>query len=229
MKNIFYLFLLICFSTSAASAQTIWTGPKMTFTKTDSADWKLAANQDRITDSLWITRAHRAGIFNIQRDTNYVAKSPTNSEWALGTTADLSNLVFESWENAINANPLTVMLNKDMVLHIIDSDIYIDIKFTQWTSSAKGGGFSYERSTPQVVATHQTQATSYKVYPNPVHDELFIESTQATGTYRLVDMLGATRQAGRYQRGQALNVADLSAGIYLLQLDNTKTQRLIKR
>jgi hypothetical protein len=33
-------------------------------------------------------------------------------------------------------------------MHLLDEDIYIDIKFTNWTSMASGGGFSYQRSTP---------------------------------------------------------------------------------
>jgi hypothetical protein len=33
------------------------------------------------------------------------------------------------------------------VVHLITDDIYIDIKFTQWTQSG-GGGFAYVRSTP---------------------------------------------------------------------------------
>jgi len=54
---------LICLGT--LSAQTIWTGPTKTFVKTDSADWTLEANQDRITDSVWLTRADKQSLFNI--------------------------------------------------------------------------------------------------------------------------------------------------------------------
>jgi hypothetical protein len=45
------------------------------------------------------------------------------------------------------------MVGQDAVLHLISENIYLSIKFTSWTSGANGGGFSYERSTPPVVAT----------------------------------------------------------------------------
>ena len=35
------------------------------FTKQDSADWTLPQNQDRIADSIWITRKHNQSIFNL--------------------------------------------------------------------------------------------------------------------------------------------------------------------
>ncbi len=40
-----------------------------TFTKSNNADWTLEANQDRITDNVWITRANNSGIFNIATET----------------------------------------------------------------------------------------------------------------------------------------------------------------
>jgi hypothetical protein len=38
-------------------------------------------------------------------------------------------------------------VGKDLVMHLIDDDIYLNIKFTSW-SVGKKGGFSYERSAP---------------------------------------------------------------------------------
>jgi hypothetical protein len=46
-------------------SEHVWTGPKTTITKNNNADWKLASNQDRITDNVWLTRADRRGLFNI--------------------------------------------------------------------------------------------------------------------------------------------------------------------
>ena len=59
------VFLLV----SSAKAQTIWTGAPMTFTKADYADWTNAANQDRITDNVWLTRKDTQGLFNIAQET----------------------------------------------------------------------------------------------------------------------------------------------------------------
>ena len=37
---------------------------------------------------------------------------------------------------------------ENFVLHLIEEDIYLDVRFLSWTSgNGAGGGFSYERST----------------------------------------------------------------------------------
>ncbi len=127
----------------------IYKGPKMTFSKADGADWTLASNQDRITDNVWITRADNQGIFNIAKELSYSSfLSPSGTMWAVGTTSNLNSLVFTSWEQMHNSEPPT-SLNVDLVMHLVEDDIYIDIKFLSWASGGSGGqgGFSYERST----------------------------------------------------------------------------------
>lgn len=130
----------------SAGAQTVWTGPEITFTKPDSADWTLPENQDRITDNVWITRQDFAGIYNIAVEPGYSDPSPADTEWATGSAADYESLDFQPWllwHN--NFPPGTIDL--DAVVHLISDDIYIDIRFTSW-SCCGAGGFSYARSTP---------------------------------------------------------------------------------
>jgi hypothetical protein len=139
---------LLC---NAADAQTTWTGPTMTFTKADFADWTLPENQDRITDNVWITRADFQGIFNIKVEEQYDSathSSPADTEWAFGSAADWQSLEFQTWFNWHGMNPLLV-INEDAVVHLITDDIYIDITFLDWTPGpgGGGGGFVYERST----------------------------------------------------------------------------------
>lgn len=126
---------------------TIWQGETMTFTKENNADWTLEANQDRITDNVWITRANTQGIFNIAVEEDYEDfVSPVDTEWAFGTTEELGSLTFNTWELLSDSNPPSTV-DQNMVLHLITDDIYIDIKFTSWTGGGQGGGFSHERST----------------------------------------------------------------------------------
>ena len=35
------------------------------FTKENNADWTLEENQDRISETVWLTRANNQGLFNI--------------------------------------------------------------------------------------------------------------------------------------------------------------------
>ena len=54
-------------------------GEVVVFTKLDSADWTLPQNQDRIADSVWITRKHNQSIFNIALETGMTNNSPLNT------------------------------------------------------------------------------------------------------------------------------------------------------
>lgn len=154
MKKIYLLLSFIFLLVSCAkddepndvSSATIWNGEKITFTKIDGADPTDEANQDRINSKVWITRGNNGGqIYNIKTETNESKySSPSGTEWSIGTTNVLSTLVFDNFRTAVS-KPKNVV-GKDLVLHLIEDDIYLDIKFTSWSQN-KAGGFSYERST----------------------------------------------------------------------------------
>jgi hypothetical protein len=135
----------------------IWNGPRVTFTKANYADWTQSANQDRITPRIWLTRGDQQGPFNVRTESSYDrsrSTSPADTEWAYGTTANFLGLSFMSWrEWARTYGDVPNMVGRDAVLHLISEDIYIDIKFTSWTSEGNGGGFSYERAKAFVVVT----------------------------------------------------------------------------
>lgn len=133
---------------------TVWQGNKIIFQKEDAADWTLEANQDRITNEVWITRANNKGLFNIaleasSNSNDLSGTSPINTEWAMGTIAEgIENLTFTTWAVAMDECP-PCQVDKNFVVHLISDNIYIDIKLTSWTQGNSGGqgGFSYERST----------------------------------------------------------------------------------
>jgi len=125
-------------------AATIWSGPRRTFTKTNYADWTQPGNQDRITSLAWITRKDSSGPFNIAQESIYGAISPANTEWAYGSTSNLP-AVYKTWVNWHGGNPAST-IGSNAVVHLIAEDIYLDIKFTAFTGSNGGGGFSYERA-----------------------------------------------------------------------------------
>jgi len=133
-----------------SAPQTIWTGSKMTFTKTADADPAMAANQDRITDKVWLTRGNNGGDFyNVVTETESGSTSPAGTQWALGTTAEISSLTFSTLRQVGKPKDL---VNSNLVLRLVDENIYIDLKILSWASGnnnngQSGGGFSYERST----------------------------------------------------------------------------------
>ena len=133
---------------SVVPSFTVWSGQKIVFTKEDGVDPTQAANQDKITDNVIITRDNDGGqIYNVAVEAMSIKEtSPAGTEWAEGTTANLSSLNFGFFRDLGQPKQNE---GKDLVLHLIEDDIYIDIKFISWSggNNSNLGGFSYERST----------------------------------------------------------------------------------
>jgi hypothetical protein len=148
--------VVLAVSAVASASPIVWTGPAITFTKAPSADWTQAANQDRITDSTWLTRKDSKGIFNIVSEAGFSdaasSLSPANTEWAYGAAVNYASLTFTTLINLGGAygigNDLAAL--PALALHLISDDIYIDVKILSWEQNYNlggRGGFSYERST----------------------------------------------------------------------------------
>lgn len=155
-----FALLFVCLSSTAKAAPTIWDGPPVTFTKPGSVDPALPENQDRITDNVWITRGSTGGIYNAAVETAYDMSghtSPSGTLWAFGTIDNLDSLVFGTWRTTVSNNP-PGSLNRDMVLHLVEDDIYLDLRFLTWGGQPQGGSFSYVRSTGTVIPEPSTLA-----------------------------------------------------------------------
>ena len=152
-KKLLLLFQLSIFFISCSkegtpneiSSSTIWNGPLKSFTKTDGSNASEETNQDRLTAKVWITRGNNGGqIYNAaQEDKSDKYKSPIGTEWAVGNINNLDKLIFYDFRIAIQPKNI---VGKDLVLHLIEEDIYLSVKFKSWAQGQKGG-FSYERST----------------------------------------------------------------------------------
>lgn len=222
--------IVTAFLSLGVCAQTIWTGPDINFTRPDGADWTLPANQDRITDNVWITRANIRGIFNIATEDEYVDfVSPADTEWAFGTTTEIDDLTFEPWQTAIQSNP-PGMVGQDMVLHLITDDIYIDIRFTSWANGSQGGqgGFSYQRSTEETSAVNDPGSEmALQVYPNPVGEVLHISESVRSRKGVIYDISGR-KMMDVETDGTALDINKLIKGIYFLDIEGYQTVKFVK-
>ena len=129
------------------TSATIWKGSNKTFSKADGADHTQASNQDRLTSNVWITRANDGGqIFNIAKESAAnKSSSPAGTAWSIGSINNINSLTFTNFRSAVG-KPKDVV-GKNLVMHLIDDDIYLSVKFTSWSEGQKGG-FAYERSTP---------------------------------------------------------------------------------
>ncbi len=210
-------------------AQTIWTGPIMTFTKGDFVDWELEENQDRITSNVWITRADTKGIFNIVLEIIYVNFfSPADTEWAYGTTEDFDTLTYSNWQDTNGSFPPS-MLDKEMVLHLITEDIYIDIKFLTWTIGG-GGGFSWERSTDQNLITDDFDLSKkWKLFPNPSNDFIKISGLTEKVSYEIYNILGKEICKGIVSNNENIDIQNFGNGLYFIKFDYGITLKFIKK
>ena len=166
-------------------------------------------NQDRITNNVWITRANNQGIFNIVTETNYTDfSSPADTEWAIGTTANIGSLTFQNWEDTSGSNPPS-LVNQDMVVHLITDDIYIDIKFTSWQSGGAGGGFTYERSTDQSLSTNEFELnTRVNLFPNPSSEFIEVSGLTENQEYTIFNIRGAEIKNGIISNNEQINIGN---------------------
>ncbi len=234
MKNLFTLFIISYLTLNLGNlmAQTIWTGPIMTFTKDNFVDWELEENQDRITDIVWITRADLKGIFNIYSENMYINYiSPEDTEWSYGTTADIGSLTFSNWQETNGSFPPS-MIGQDMVVHLITDNIYIDLKFTSWVSGGEGGGFSYERSTdPDLGTTEFELSKKWKIVPNPSNNFIKVSDLFSKGKYKIYNSLGKEICKGNISNNETIDIYNFENGLYFIKIytENTIfTKKFIK-
>lgn len=234
MRNFYLLVTITCLllNINTLYAQTIWTGPITEFTRVDGegVNWSLEVNQDRITDIVWITRASNKGIFNIYSETLYVDfVSPADTEWAFGTTANIG-IPFDSWENTVAPRPPD-MVGKDMVLHLITDEIYIDIKFLSWAEGKAGGfgGFSYQRSTDQSLGINDFERNQVlNIYPNPSNSFVEITGITSTQKFKVHNILGVKVLEQTIESNSKIDIKNLVKGIYFIHFENGKTLKFIK-
>jgi hypothetical protein len=135
--------------TNTGNRDLIWNlkteGSPVVFTKPAYADWTLAANQDRITSGVWITRQNNQGLFNIASQSGFNSTAPAGTTWAFGKSEDVDPSDYTTWQNAVDGDPQS-MIGNVISMHTTADDRYFDITFSSFSGSNSGGGFSYTRS-----------------------------------------------------------------------------------
>ena len=126
------------------------------FTKENNADWTLEENQDRISETVWLTRANNQGLFNIYSQDSYAPNGPFGTSWRWGATQDesYSDLDYTSWNAAVLQSGYNV--NQTLIqqvagvpvfsLFLNETQEYYDVTFTSFSGNNSGGGFSWYRT-----------------------------------------------------------------------------------
>lgn len=228
MKKNYLAALILVITSIQFSAQTSWTGSKITFTKANGANPSSEANQDRITDNVWITRGNAGGqIYNAKTESiDNKSTSPADTEWALGTISDgIGNLSFNNFRTTVRPKSA---VGQNLVLHLITDDIYIDIKFLSWSQNRQGG-FSYERSTDNSLNVESfNKDKNITIYPNPSDDLIIVSGLELKSSYKIFDILGKEIISGIAENSKPISIRNLNKGIYILKIENKKLKKFIK-
>ena len=74
----------------------------------------------------------------------------------------------------------------------------------------------------EVLGVNDITTESFKVYPNPVHNELYIRSDDfQPHPYQLFSTDGRLLLQGESREGDPVNVSDLPTGLYILKINNS--------
>lgn len=183
-----------------ALAQSVWSGFSYSFSKAAFADPTQAANQDRITSNVWLTRGNNQGLFNIHDEAGYGATSPAGTLWATDinnpaktiAATNWSNLSFTDWVTAYDGPGGTTLpnnlLSRNAVVYLVADNVYLDLRFTGWGSMG-GGAFAYERApapTPPPTTGDYNQngvidAADYVVWRNTLNQTVSPAGSGADG------------------------------------------------
>ena len=130
--------------------------PSVTFTRPDYE----AATIDILSPGVHIARDSNGGqIYNAVNEPDAeTGVSPRNTRWNSIYTdsragysgyTDLSNLesrVYTDFALALDAAVGNNVLDTDLIMHDMTTDLYYKVNFSEWTSNGNGGGFEYTRT-----------------------------------------------------------------------------------
>jgi hypothetical protein len=74
----------------------------------------------------------------------------------------------------------------------------------------------------EVVGLRDIETETFKVYPNPVHNELYVNGNENVPyRYSLFSIDGRLLLYGEVQNGESIRVDGIPAGLYILKINNT--------
>ena len=246
MKQKLFLFNIVFFLILPITLK----GEVVVFTKQDSADWTLTENQDRIADSVWITRKHNQSIFNIALESGMTNISPLNTLWSRNSIINTEMSDFTTFRS-MNDNDPQGLIGDTVSLYLPEYDMYLNVIFSSFSGGNSGGGFSYSRE--EVFPTHletlrqNNILTKFKLnqnYPNPFNPvtslsyvlpkDSFVSMTIYDILGNVINELVESKQTSGFKSVQwnaTNNFGEpVSAGVYLYSIiagDFRQTKKMI--
>ena len=203
------------FAPPLTNAQTLWTGPDITFTQFDPDA------SDQITPGVALDRGQSQPLFNSVTEGGPDGQSsPADTLWAFGTIDQFDTLSYQTFASFQDGDLAAVILNQPMVLQLVNEQIYISIEFTAWGQHG-AGGFSYIRSTAPAVAPSPsvsiTNPANGAVFSAPANVHLGANATVSSGTVTNVSFFAnATSLGSATSAPFSITAGSLPAGSYAL-------------
>jgi hypothetical protein len=219
-------------ATQVAHASTLWTGSNITYSQSGpaTAGTMYTGTPDvLVAGAVSIARNGNGPLYNpaAGETGSDFATSPKDTMWAFGTLASLpppsSFQSFAAIRNA-HAGPVgalaSVIVNQPMVVHLVNEDIYLSIKFTSWNHGFSGGNFTYIRSTPAAVVTPTVSITNPApgvVFAAPANVQIDANASATGGTVTNVAFFNGSTPLGSVLGAPFdLTASSLTAGSYSL-------------
>jgi len=208
---------LLLVTAVGGKASTIWNGPNIGFFHTQENNL-----QDQITANVVLTRGAGGGLYNSATELGAVpGTSPKGTQWAVGTLANFSTLVYGPCPLEQGSHP-PGDVGKTYVVHLTNSDIYLQLTLTNWGGAFGSGDktFGYTRSTaPAVVAptVSITSPSSGAVFTAPASVNISANATVSGGTVTNVQCFANGVSLGSATLAPFnLTANNLGAGAYAL-------------
>lgn len=194
--NPFFLgvMLPLVMSSALTQAATLWTGPNISFTESAGSPTDVI-----VAGKVVLSRGSNQVLYNTAAgETAAGTSSPLDTEWALGVLNNFSSLTYQSLESMRNGDLAAVILNQPMVMHLINENTYLSVRFTAWGQHG-AGGFSYTRSTAAVSTKPTVSITSPSggaVFTAPARVQLTASATVNGGTVTNVAYFAGSTRLG---------------------------------
>ena len=146
-----------------------------------------------------------------------------------------------TWDNIENAQNYNVYRNEEFIAstsnpHHMDSGLEYNTYYC-YTVTATYADSESEKSEEACIKTLvegvEELSMSFNIYPNPVNDNLYIETqTQIlTQTIEIYDAFGRQQLIANGQQPTAIDVTNLNSGVYFIKIktnDGVITKRFVK-
>lgn len=149
-------------------------------------------------------------------------------------TISTSNTVVCRWEPIqLNATGATTYLwNNGSTDASINPSTGFDLPMTFEVTGTNNEGCSTTASitilVEACVSVEELQAAKIRLMPNPASSEVTIES-DADALWQIADPAGRILLEGNLQKGaQSVNISSLAAGVYLVRLQTSESERIIR-